>query len=161
MAQGVAIASLIVAAVGTGVGIHQQRKAENAREDADKMQQAQAELANQRSIRQSIAQSRLEQANMLSGAYASTGGVSSSGVQGALGAAQTQTGANIGFANQTMAANRGINDAISKYNQFSSNAATAGAVAALPGQFGWDVKSSAETLGMSPPKKSQAAATWP
>jgi hypothetical protein len=125
------------------------------------MAQAQAELANQRAIRQTIAQSRMEQANMLSGAYASTGGVSSSGVQGALGAAQTQTGANIGFANQTMAANRGINDALSNYNKFTSNAATAGAVAALPGQFGWDVKSSAETLGLTQPKKSQAAATWP
>jgi hypothetical protein len=150
MAEGAAIA---IALIGTGAGLYENHKAQQAQKDADKAAQAQAELQNQRAIRQSIAASRVRQAETLAAGIASGAGTGSSGIQGGIGSAQTQQAANQGFANTTMAANKAINNSIQNYNQFTSNAALAGSLAALPGQFGFDVKSSTQKLFEGTAKK--------
>jgi len=151
MAEGTAAYLAIAsAAIGTTISVVQQNKAQQAKKDADQTAQAQAELENQRSIRQSIAAARLQQAQLLASGQAATGGVDSSGIQGGLAAAQTQQASNIGFARQTLAAASGINNATNDFNRHTSNAATAGALAALSGQFGHDVKSSFQTLFQQP-----------
>lgn len=147
MAEGTAAyIAIAVAAIGTGVSVYQSNQAEQDQKDAQKAQQKIAELANQRAIRQSIAASRVRQAETLASGQASTGGTNSSGIQGAIGSAMTQQAANQGFANSTIAANNAINNATQNYNAHISNAGTASALAALPGQFGFDVKSSTQSL---------------
>lgn len=136
MGTGVAVAGLIIAAVGTGAGIHQGRKAERARKDADAGRLAEAELANQREIKKAIAQSRLQQAETEAAGQAQGAG-DSSALTGALGSAQTQLASNIGFARQTQAANSLVGQATRRFNNATSNAAIAGQVAALPSAFGF------------------------
>ena len=134
--MGIEVAAIAVAAVGTGVAIHQGRKAERARKDADAGRLAESELANQREIKKAIAQSRIEQAQVLSAGDAQGAG-DSSGLQGGLASAQTQLASNIGFARQTQSANRLVAQATNRFNNATSNAAIAGQVAALPSAFGF------------------------
>jgi hypothetical protein len=143
MAEGAAIA---IAVIGAGVGIYQGQKGQQAAKDADKAAQKQAELENQRAIRQSIAAGRVRQAELIASGQSATGGTDSSAIQGGLAAAQTQQASNIGFARQTLAAGSAINSSISNANRAAGNAALANSIAALPGQFGYDVKSSTQQL---------------
>lgn len=134
--MGLEVGAIVVAAIGIGVGVHQGRKAEQARKDADRGRLAEAELANQREIRKAIAQSRLEQAAVLTQGNAQGAG-DSSALTGAVGSAQSQLAANIGFARQTQAANSLVADATRRFNSATSKAALAGQVASLPSTFGF------------------------
>lgn len=145
MATGGAIAALAVSAIGTGVSVSQQRKAQRAEEKRDAVGEAQAQLENQRNIRQAIAASRLQQAQVQAAGQAS-GGTGSSGLAGGLGSAQTQVASNIGFARQTAAANSAINRQTGLASQALAAGATAQAIGGLPAQFGFDPKSSAKVL---------------
>lgn len=136
MGSGLEIAAIVAAVGGTAVAVHQGRKADRARKDADAGRLAEAELANQREIRKAIAQSRLEQAQVLATGNAQGAG-DSSALQGAVGSAQTQLAANIGFARQTQAANSLVAQATNRFNNATSKAALAGQVAALPSSFGF------------------------
>jgi hypothetical protein len=141
MGTGAEIAFYALAVAGTGTAIVQQHRAAQAQRKADKAGQAQAEIANQRSIRQAIAQSRIQQAQVLASGQAQTGGTDSSGIQGGLASAQSQLGANVGFARTTAAANNSINQSTQKYNDFMANAGTAQAIGNLGTQFGFSPES--------------------
>jgi hypothetical protein len=132
-----AIVGGVIAIAGTAVGVQQNKKAQDAAEDRDEVGQAQAALANQRAIRQSVAANNLQRARLLASGQAQGAG-DSSAVSGALASSQTQAGANIGFARQTQAASSAINAATSRQRTALGNAATAQAVGSLPGQFGLD-----------------------
>ena len=140
-----ATAAIITSVVSAGVSISQSRKAQKAQEKADDVSRAQAQLENQRRIRQAVAATRIQQARLLS-ASEGQGAGDSSAVQGGLASSQGQLGANIGFARQTQGANAGINANLADARRFSSNAAIAQQVGALSSQFGFDPKSAAKSL---------------
>lgn len=136
MGTGLAIASLIVTAAGTGASIRQQRIAQNKQEQASALQGRQAEIANQRNIRRAIAASRADRANLVASGAAQTGGFDSSGLAGGAAAADTQLASNIGFARQAAGANRRLNTLNQGAATAIGRANTFGAIGALPGQFG-------------------------
>lgn len=137
--MGLEAAALAVAIGGTTASVISQKRAAKAQRKGDAINRAQAELENQRNIRQSIAASKLQRAQLVAAGETQTGSFGgSSAVTGALGAAKTQAGANIGFANQVAGANAGVNRQFDLANKFASNAQTFGAVAKLPGQLGFD-----------------------
>jgi len=135
------VGSAAVAVGGTAASIAAQRKAERTQDKADKVAKASAEIANQRNIRQNIVRARAAQAQLIAGGQAASGGFSSSPIQGALGASQTQAAANQGFGNVNQAAGGAINALNSQARSAASDAQTFGAVANLPGQFGFDIGS--------------------
>lgn len=136
-ATGAALAASTAATVGgTVASISEQRKAQRAQEKAAEVDRAQAEIANQRSIRRSILQSRAQQAQLQ--AQGVTSGIQdSSGFRGAVGSTQTQTAANVGFARQTSAAGRAVNELTSRASGAQGRAATFGAISQLPTQLGF------------------------
>jgi len=141
-AGAVAVGSAAIAVGGTAASVQSSRRAQRAQEKADRISSAQTEIANQRSIRQNVIRSRVQQAQLQAQGQAQTGTFGgSSAVTGALGSAQTQAGANLGFAQTSMAAGGAINRQAMSARRHSSNAATFGAIAQLPGQFGFDLKS--------------------
>lgn len=142
--QGIAAgASAAAAAGGTAASIHQSRKATRAQEKADKASRAAAEIQNQRSIRQQILQARRAQAQTIAAGGAATGSLGgNSAVQGGVASIGTQGASNIGFGNTQIGANNAILNQTTQARRAASNAATFGAIAKLPGQFGWDPRSS-------------------
>jgi len=143
----VALGSAAVAAGGTAASIQQSRKAQARQEKADKAGRAAAEIANQRSIRQQIIRARAAQAQTIAQGQALTGGLSgNSAVAGGVGSIGTQAAGNIGFGNTQIGANNAINNLQSQARGAASNAATFGAIANLPGQFGFDVASSVRQI---------------
>lgn len=130
-----------VAVGGTAATIHQQKKATRAQEKADKVSQAATEIANARNIRQNIVRARRAQAQLIAAGQASTGGFTSSPIQGALASSQTQAAANQGFGATQQAAGGAINQLQSQARGNLSKAGTFGAIANLPGQFGFDIGS--------------------
>lgn len=141
-----AVAAIGVAVIGTGASIAQQRKAQRAQEKADAVTQAQAAIENQRNIRLAIAAGNLQKAQLANAGGTQFGFGNSSSVTGALGAARTQNASNVGFAQQTAAAGSAVNRQTSIANNALSAASTFQSIANIPGQFGFDVKSSANTL---------------
>jgi hypothetical protein len=123
---------------GTAASIIQGQQATKDAEQARELSQRQAEIANQKRIRASIEQTRIAKAQVLSSGQAQTGGFSSSGIQGGLGAATSQLGSNIGLAQTINAANAGINDALGNQARSQSRATAFSAVASLPGQLGFE-----------------------
>ncbi len=137
-----AIISGVIAASSAAVGITQQRKIAETQEELDAVGKAQQALQNNRAIRQSIAASKIKRAQLLSSGEAQTGNFGgSSSVTGALGSATTQLGSNIGFARSTQAANSALNNQRSIANQAAFRGGLSQTVGALPGQFGFDVRS--------------------
>lgn len=127
---------------GTAASVQQSRRSERAAEKSDEIGRAQAEIANQRQIRQNLIRSRAQQAQLISAGQAQTGSFGgTSSVQGALGSARTQQAANTGFANTSIAANAAQNRQLGNVRDAQGRAATFGSVAALPGQFGFDLAS--------------------
>lgn len=127
---------------GTAASVHSSRKAQRAQEKADQVGNRQAEIANQRAIRQNLIRSRTQQARLITQGQAQTGSFTgSSSVAGALGSARTQQAANVGFAQQTQAAGAAVNRQMGRARGFGADAAMFGAVANLPGQFGFDLRS--------------------
>ena len=146
MGIGAAVA-LGVSVLGTGASIAQQRKAQRAQRRADAVSRAQAELENQRNIRQAIAAGKLQRAQLTAAGQTQTGGFGgSSAVTGALGAAQTQAAANVGFAQQTQAATSAINRQGSIANNALSAANIFQGISTLPTAFGFDPKDAAKKL---------------
>lgn len=145
-AAGAAAAASTAAAVGgTVASIQQSRRAQRAQEKAASVDRAQAEIANQRAIRQQIIRSRAQQAQLQAQGVA-TGTTDSSSQAGGIGSAQTQTAANVGFARQTQAAGRAVNELTTRASGYQGRAATFGAVANLPTQFGFDPSSVWENI---------------
>lgn len=128
--------SLAVTVGATGVSVAQSRISQSEERRAQRLRQRQASVENQRSIRQAIAASRQQQASQI--AQAGEIGFESSAIQGGLGAATTQVAANVGFARQTDAFNRGINSRLQASSRAAGRASTFQAVAGLPTQFGFD-----------------------
>jgi hypothetical protein len=136
---GIEIAALVIAAIGTGVGIQQSHQAAEEADDQAKIQSALAEQKRVHDLRLSINQARVQRAQGLVSGLAQTGtsgGGESSAVQGALGSAQTQMASEIGFSQTVGAAYDSIYKSQRKQNNFTANAATAGAVATFANQFG-------------------------
>ena len=144
------IAGAAAAVGGTTAALISGAKAQKAQEKADAVAQAQTELENRRNIRQAIARGRVQRAQLTAQGQAQTGGFASSSVQGALGSASTQEAANVGFANQTIAAGGAINRQLGRARNQLGNAATFQAVAALPTQFGFDPASIARQRASRP-----------
>lgn len=123
----------------SGAGAIQGQRAADKADDARKISQRQADLANQKRIRQAIEQQRIARAQVLSSGQAQTGGFDSSGIAGGVGAGTSQLASDIGFARTINAANRGISNALGEQAKAQSRQATFGALAALPGQLGVDM----------------------
>lgn len=131
-----------VAVGGTAASIQSQRKAQRKTEKADEVGRAAAAIKNQREIRQQLLQQRVALANTLATGQSTTGGFNSSGIQGASSSVISQGGANIGAANTGIAAGNAISSLQTQARGAQSDAATFGAIASLPGQFGFDIQSS-------------------
>lgn len=123
--------------IGTGFSVAAAREAQKDQEDAQKVAQAQAALANQRSIRRAIAQSRLARAQLIAAGQSQAGSTSSSAIQGGVSATQAQLGSEIGFARTTLASSQLQNSFLQSANRNISNAQTFGALANLPSQLGF------------------------
>lgn len=135
------IASTAIAAGGTGASIHQQRKAVKAQEKADTIGKAAADIANQRQIRQNQLRTRVAQAQATAAGQAVSGGFGSSNIQGAIGSVQSQGASNLGNLNTQIASNNSIRNLNQQARGNIANAQTFGAIAELPGQFGFDTAS--------------------
>jgi hypothetical protein len=146
----IAIAALATTAAGTTASVVAgQRSAEEQRE-AQRIQQRQAEVANQRRIRQALAAARADRANLIASGVAQTGGFDSSSIAGGAAAADTQLASNISFARQTQGFNRAANQRLSRANTFAANADTFASLANLPTQFGFspgDVIAAQDSVG--------------
>lgn len=151
--MGLEAAAIAAAVIGTGVSIAQQKKGQQAQEESDAVGSAQQAIQNNRAIRQSIAASKIQRAQLIASGQAQTGGFgASSSVTGALGAAGTQLGANIGFARTIQASNTALNNQRSKFNQAAFIGGLGSTVASIPAQFGFDVRSSVRTIAGDPSK---------
>lgn len=144
-----AIAALTLAATvgGTVASVAAQRRSAKDQEEAQKLAQRQAAIENQRAVRQAIAAARQDRAQLIASGQAQTGGFSSSGIQGGVGAADTQIAANVGFARQTQAFSSAINQRLQRANRAQGAAGLGQAVAGLPGAFGMTVSGAIENLG--------------
>lgn len=145
MAGTAAVIGLVVSAAGTGASVRQSRKAADEAEKAGDIERRQADIENQRRIRQSIEQARIQRAQVLA-AGLEQGGQDSSGLLGGLGSAQSQLASNVGFANQVAGANRSVNRRLSASQSAAARGQTFQQIGALPGAFGFDAASSAEIL---------------
>lgn len=105
------IAATVAAVAGTGATVVAQKKQNEAQEKAAKLQQAGARIENMHRARRAIAERRMMQAE-LEQSVASQGARTSSSLQGATGSLSTQTAANIGFNNTTLATDIGVNNAL-------------------------------------------------
>jgi len=138
MAEAVAFAAI---AGGTAGQIASQRKAQRAAEKGDRINKAAQEISNQRNIRRNIVAARAQQAQLIASGQAAGGGFGSSNIQGALGSAQSQAASNLGFANTQIAAGNALNETRETQRKAVGAANTFGAIASLPGQFGFDTQS--------------------
>lgn len=136
-----ATAVIGLTALGTGLSVSKQRKAQRAQEKATDISGAQASLENQRNIRRTVLQGRIAAAQTQAAGQAAAGGFGQSNVQGAIGSAQAQTAANVGFARQVNSANQAINARTQEANRALGQSALFGAVAQLPTQFGFSPQS--------------------
>jgi hypothetical protein len=136
----VALAWISVAAAvgGTAASVHQSNVAQKREKRAQRLKQRQDAVANNRRIRQALADSRLAQAQVINAGQAQIGGFDSSGLAGGVGSAQTQVASNIGFSRQTTAFNSAIGGQLQSANRARSNAQTFGQIAQLPTAFGRD-----------------------
>lgn len=141
MAQAIPFIAAAATVGGTVGQIQQQRAAGRKAEKIDRINTATQEISNQRNIRRNIVQARAAQAQLIAGGQAASGGFGSSNQLGALGSAQTQAAANRGFASTQIAAGTATNQLQSGIRGDISSANAFGAVAALPGQFGFDIGS--------------------
>lgn len=139
--------SLIVTIGGTAATVVQQRKAAKESRRAQNLQVRQAEIENQRRIRQAIAAGRADRARTVAAGQAQVGGFGGSAQLGAIGAADTQLASNVGFARQTQAFNASINRALQRASQATQRAGEFQAIAGLPAQFGLGVGDVIGNLG--------------
>jgi hypothetical protein len=153
MAQFIAVASLITTVAGTAASIHQSNVAQRREERAQRIKQRQQAEANNRRIRQALADARAAQAGIVNAGFAQTGGFTSSGIAGGIGAAQTQAAANVGFARQTQAATSAIGNQLQASNRARSNANTFGAVSQLSSQFGRTIGGDFNSIFNQAPKQ--------
>lgn len=146
MATGITAATAIqaiaagAAVAGTAVSIDQQRKASAASKKADAASRAAAEISTQRSNRKNIVRARVAQAQLIASGGAS-GITGSSSLSGAIGGVGSTAAGQRGFARTQQAGNAAFQNQQSRARGFQSNAAIAGQVANLPGQFGFDIGS--------------------
>ena len=137
-ATGAALAASTAAAVGgTAASLNSQRKSQAANEKAEAASRATSAIENQRKIRQNLLRTRVAQAQTTAAGFAQGSGFGSSGIQGANASVATQGAANQGNLNTQMAGNSAIQRNLSQSRGFQGDAATFGAIAALPGQFGF------------------------
>ncbi len=130
------IVGAVTAVAGTGFSIAAAKEAQQDQEEAQQVATAQAAEANKKRARRAIMAARADRAVTLARGFSATGGFDNSGIQGGLGAAQTQLASEIGFSRQTQAANALINSNLQSANRNLGKAQTFGAIASLPGQLG-------------------------
>jgi hypothetical protein len=99
---GAALAALktaapVISAVGTGVGIVQQRQASQEAKRANRLERARANMEQVRNIRRAIAASRVQQAQVAA-AGVEMQGTPGSGMQGMQAGVAASTGGSVGFA---------------------------------------------------------------
>ncbi len=124
MATGIAIAGLVVAVVGAGVGIQQQAAAsKDAREAAGEARDADARV-RARERRQTIREGRIAR-GALANQAAQVGATGSSGELGGLSGIKTQVASNIGFSRQREASSNRITTLGIRSNKKLSRASTA------------------------------------
>lgn len=131
--------STAAAVGGTAASLRSQKKAQAATEKAEAASKAASAIENQRSIRQNLLRTRVAQAQTTAAGFAQGAGFGSSGIQGASSSIATQGAANRGNLNTQMAGNTAIQRNLSQSRGFQGDAATFGAIANLPGQFGFGV----------------------
>jgi len=129
-------AATALSALGTGAQIYSAKKAADAQDDAQKLEQAMAEQTRVRNLRQAINQARVQRAQAIVSGQAQTGSFASSGLQGGLASQGSQLASNIGFSQTQLAANRGINEATRRANRYTTQGSIAQAIGGIPQQFG-------------------------
>lgn len=123
------------AAVDQGVrNIKAQKAEKKANKRANRIQQRTAELENQRNARRAIAQRRIQQAELISSAQSTNVG-SNSSVTGAVGSLQTQTAANIGFANTQLAGQVATSNVLLRGTAQANRQRAIGAASGMIGSF--------------------------
>jgi len=132
------VISTIIGAAGTTAGIIQSNRASKAVRRSEEIRSRQADLENQRKIRLAVGQARQQRASAI--ANASGAGLDlqdGSGLQGAIGSAQSQIGANVGFFQQTLGANQASNAQIARSNRLLNSGQTFQAAGQVPQQLGF------------------------
>lgn len=96
MAEGLAVASLVIGAASTAYSIDQRQDAQDKREEARERRAQMRAAENAKERRKTIARQRVQRARAINNA-ATSGALEGSGVQGTTSALAAQTGGNIGF----------------------------------------------------------------
>jgi len=124
----------VIAAVGVGTSVQQQRQATKQQEKASKQQRRLEELQAARAKRKQVRQQRVLQAQLEQQAVA-TGTTGSSGVAGGIAGVQQQTASNIANIGVQQSFGRSISGRLQKAADFRSNAATAQAISSVATTF--------------------------
>lgn len=130
MATGIAIAGLIVSAIGTYKSIEAQGEAASARRRAATASEKQRQLQAQEQRRQKAREERVRRAQLLQ-ASALTGTIGSSGEAGALGSINTQFQAGSAFANNLVSLGTVGSQALQSAQQSDIQASIFGTTAGL------------------------------
>jgi len=128
--MGVAVAGLIIGAVGTAVSIQQQQKAAKSQKKAQKAQQRQAELRARRQRVQAVREERIKRASIIAQSGMS-GTVGSSGALGGVGSLASQGAAQQGFMGQQIALGGQANEALADASAAQQRAGVAGAIGGI------------------------------
>lgn len=127
-------AGLAVSAIGTGIGLYQERQASKEAERAAEFQNARTEIENRQRRVQQIREARIQRSQVVqAGENQGVGG--STGVVGGAGSIQSQLAANIGQFTAQGTASAGTARATGKARQATQRAGVAQAV----GGFGQDI----------------------
>lgn len=128
----VLIASAAVAAAGTAYSVHQQNKAADAQEKAEKIAQGQSRIDQQNNRRQQIRQERIRRAQILQGSE-NSGVAGGSGEVGSISAMQSITGSNVASSFQADRTSARLTSLSQASRNAQQRAATGQAVAGLGG----------------------------
>ena len=116
------IASTLVGVGSTIYSAKQQKKAVKEQKRSQRLQQRQADMRANKERRRFAAAQRVQQAQQTAAGFSSGAGTSSSALQGALGANQTNLASNIGFSNQMQGISGQISASNIKAAGYESNA---------------------------------------
>lgn len=143
------IALLSITAATTVAGVQQQRRATAESRSARRAQQRQASLQNARQRAEAIAAERRQRAAVIAQTEAAGASGSSSAV-GAIGSLRSNLAGNLSFANQIEQLENQKQAHLNAAGAAQSRAATFGALAQLPGQFGFDPASTMRNMFNQP-----------
>lgn len=122
-------AALISTAISTTASVAASVEAQQAEKERAKVQRATQELQRRKETRRTIAQARLQRAELIQGGV-ETGSRTNSAVSGAVSSLNSTTAGNIGYANTVFAGNQLQNDIMSSASRKIAGLQTFGSAAA-------------------------------